>query len=398
MSKETKKNVEVTEAKEEKVLTKYDRKMQRRKAEEKKEARTRKIFKITSITVLVVALVSLVIATVFNVNRIYKEYIKIDGESISQIEFDMYYSLTKNSIVSQTLYGDMTYLDYFVSYLGYDTTKSDKVQDYSDKNSWFDYFGTSTLATIKEYKALNKLADEHGFEYADADKDYEEFIHELEHEAEHAEKSVGAYYKDLFGKHATKSNTESFVKEYLRAVAYEEHLYEHEKATDDEVKKYYEEHKDDYDCVEYHSVFVRAEEKNDTALAEAKKKADELLKEATSVEALIEGCVDYVAKDDVETYKKEDATLMKDIYKGSLSTTESDWLFNKDRKKDDKTVLEDKTNYQYQVVYFVEREYDKDNDESIRATLYNEYYTELLKPLTEKMEVEDKHNRITVME
>lgn len=397
MSK-TKKNDVVTEVKEEKVVTKYDKKMQKRRAEAKKDARNKKIFKITSIVVLVVAVVALVAATIINVNRIYKEYIKVDGESVSQIEFDMYYNITKNNMVSQTLYGDMTYLDYFVSYLGYDTSKSDKVQDYSDKYTWFDYFGNTTLSYIKEYKALNKLADEANFEFKDADHEYEHFIEDMEKAADEVDMAFGAYYKAVFGDHASKSNTKEFVMEYLRAVAYEDVIYEANKASDAEVKEYYEKHKDDYDTVEYHSVYIRAEEKNDTSLAEAKKKADEFMNDVVSVETFVDMCVDYVAKADVETYKKDKATLMTDIYKSNVSSDEAKWLFDAGRKTGDKTVIEDKTNYQYQVMYFVERDYDTDNNEVIKNTLYSEKYSEIVGAKTKDMTVEDKHNRIEIME
>ncbi len=390
-------NATVTEVKEEKVVTKYDKKMQRRREEARKDARNRKIFKITSITVLLVAAIVLVTAIVLNVNKIYREYIKVNDESVSQIEFDMYYSLTKSGIVSQTLYGDVTYLDYFTSYLGYSADKSDKVQDYTEEYTWFDYFATATLNTIKEYKALNKIADEKEFDYKDADSDYNEFIDEMKKSADEAGVSMGQYYKDVFGKHATKSNIEKYLKEYLRATAFEESYYESEKASDEEVKKYYEEHKDDYDTVEYHSVYIRAEEKNDTALAEAKKKAEEFMNDVVSEKTFVEMCVDYVAKDDVETYKKENATLMTNISKNTISTKEADWLFNKDRKEGDKAVLEDETNYQYQVVYFLKREYDLDNNESIRATLYAEEYQKLIESYTKDMSV-DVMKRISVME
>ncbi len=399
MSKENKKNTEVTEVKEEKIVTKYDKKMQKRRAEARKDARNKKIFKITSIVVLLVAFVTLVTATVINVNRIYREYIKIGDESVSQIEFDMYYSLTKTNVVSQTLYGDMTYLDYFVSYLGYDTSKSDKVQDYSDKYTWFDYFGNSTLNTIKEYKALNKLADENNFDYKDADADYEKFVNDMKSEADKAELSLGAYYKQVLGKHATKANSEKYVREYLRALAYSDAIYEEKKATDDEIKKYYEEHKDDYDMVTYHSAYIKAEKKDDEAsLKDAMSKAEQFKKVITSEDVFKDKVVDYVASGDVETYKKDNATLMKDVYKSHISSDESDWLFNKDRKAGDKTIIADEDNDQYQVLYFVKRAYDDANDDSIASTLYANKYSELIKPYTEAMKVEDKQKRITIME
>lgn len=397
MSKETKQ----PEVKDGKIVTKYDKKVARRKEEERREARTRRIAKITGIVIAVVAAVVIVVTSALSLNRIYREYIRIDGESVNQIEFDLYYSLTKNGILSQTLYGDVTYLDYFQSYLGYNSSKSDRSQMYNaDKEyTWFDYFAGSTVSTIKEYKALLSLAEKNNFEYTKADEDYKEFTDEMKKAADEAGMSLSGYYKATIGKHATANNVEEFVREYLKAVAYEEAYYEANKASDDEVKKYYDEHKDDYDCVEYRSVYIRAEEKdNAESLAEAKKKAEELIKDASSTETLAKMAPDYVAKSDVETYKKDDATLMKEIYKSSLSDEEAKWLFNSGRKADDKTIFSDEENDQYHIVWFVKREYNKDNDETIRSVLYSKFYEKTMKPLVEAIEVEDTFNRIKMLE
>ena len=51
-----------------------------------------------------------------------------------------------------------------------------------------------------------------------------------------------AYYKQNFGNYATKKNIKSYLMEYLKADAYRTELTDSLKATDDEVKQYYEEH------------------------------------------------------------------------------------------------------------------------------------------------------------
>lgn len=383
-----------------KIVTKYDRKMERRRAEAKREARNKKIAKISTIAILAALAVALVTTLVISLDRIYREYIKVDGESVNQVEFDFYYSLTKGNVLNQQLAGNMTYLNYFESYLGYDSSKSDKKQMYDESKgyTWYDYFANATVSTMKEYNALLNLAEEKKFDYTDADADYEEFIKNVKEAAEKAKVSVSKYYKDTFGAYATKSSVDKYIREYLKATAYEEKLYDEKKPNDNEIKAYYEDHKDDYDMVDYRSVYVRAENKNDeTALADAKRRATEFAASITSEETFVDNCIDYVAKDDVETYSKDEGSLMSDTYKGSLNTKEAEWLFSADRKKGDVTIIEDEANSQYEVLYFISREYDTDNNETIRSTIYGERYEELMKPYIDAVKIENKNNRIKML-
>ncbi len=384
----------------EKIVTRYDKKMEKRRAEAKREARNRKIAKISTIVILAALVVALVTTLVINLDRIYREYIKVDGESVNQVEFDFYYSLTKGNILNQQLAGSMTYLDYFEAYLGYDSSKSDKKQTYDSGNgyTWYDYFANATVSTMKEYNALLNIAEENAFDYTDESTDYEEFMDNVQKAADEAELSLSKYYKSTFGAYATKSSIDKYIREYLRATAYSEKIYEEKKPSDDEIKEYYEEHKDDYDTVDYRSVYINAETEDDeTALDDAKTRAMEFAASIVSEETFVDNCVDYVARDDVETYSEDKASLVEDTYKSSLSTDEADWLFSADRKKGDVTVIEQESNSRYEVIYFISRDYDIDNNEVIRSTIYSERYQELINPYIEAIEVENKNNRIKML-
>ena len=54
-------------------------------------------------------------ATGIKLNSIYKDYIEVDNDKISQIEFDFYYGIAKTKSLNTTLYGSMTYGDYYSS-------------------------------------------------------------------------------------------------------------------------------------------------------------------------------------------------------------------------------------------------------------------------------------------
>ena len=96
----------------EKVVTKYDRKMQKRE-EERKEAKRRYITKWVCIAVLACIILGSGTATGIKLNSIYKDYIEVDNDKISQIEFDFYYGIAKTYFLNKTLFGSMTYGDYY---------------------------------------------------------------------------------------------------------------------------------------------------------------------------------------------------------------------------------------------------------------------------------------------
>jgi len=190
----------------EKVVTKYDRKMQKRKEAERKEAKRRFITKWVCIAVLAGIILGSGTAIGLKLNSIYNDYIEVDNDKISQIEFDFYYGIAKTNNLNSTLYGTMTYGDYYTSYMGYKTSTSDKSQEYSTDYTWYDYFANSAVSTIKETKALLEDADANGFEYDNEDADYDEFIGKLKDAATEADMSYSDYLKQLFGKKANEKS------------------------------------------------------------------------------------------------------------------------------------------------------------------------------------------------
>lgn len=104
-----------------------------------------------------------VCVAVSNYTKVHKKFIEVDNTPVSQIEFDFYYGVAKSDLLNSSLYGTMTYASYFTSYMGYDTGKSDASQKYaSSDNTWYDYFANTAVTKIKEFKALNKAADDAG--------------------------------------------------------------------------------------------------------------------------------------------------------------------------------------------------------------------------------------------
>lgn len=375
----------------EKVVTKYDRKMQKRKEEERKEARRKFITKWVAIAVFAGIILGGGVAGGMKLNSIYRDYIEVDGDKLSEIEFDFYYGITKTNNLNTTLYGTMTYGDYYTSYMGYKTSQSDKSQDYSTGYTWYEYFANTTVDSIKEIKALLKDADDKGFEYDNADADYDEFISKLKDAASEADMSYSDYIKQLFGKRATEKKISSYLKDYLKSTAYREHLTDELKATDEEIDEYYQSNKDSYDQFDYRKFVVKAESSDTSAMEAAKATADEFAASVVSEESFIELCRDYSAADD-DTYEQDDASLVSSTKKSSIEAACADWITSTDRSEGDVTVVEDESNTCYYVLYYISRTYDGGDDETIASAVVSQKYSQYIKEYTDDMKVNVKNN------
>jgi hypothetical protein len=336
------------EVKKEKVVTKYDLKMQRRQAEKEKEIKRRKISKAIGIVVAAALVVLVVSFPVRSYLATHSTFVTINGENITKVEFDYNYNNVVNNYVNQ--YG--TYLSYF----GLDVSQDLSTQAYSDDLSWKDYFEEMTVDSMKSSKALKAEADAAGFEY-DATEDIESFKDTAKEAASSAGVSTNKYVKQVYGQYASVSRLKSFVAESARINAYYEQVSEGLAATDEEIQAYYEENSADYDSVDYYvSTFpadITSEEPTDEETAAAMEEASELA----------EAAVETLTQDgDVETNVKQD----------DAPYVISDWLFDDERQEGDTTVIEDSSNNQYYALSFIQRYLDETPTADVRVIMTQE--------------------------
>lgn len=369
----------------EKVMTKYDRKVAKRKEEEKRLQREKIIFRAVAAGIIAGILIAAAVIVGTKYNRIHNKFISVDGKNISQIEFDMYYNVSKNASMSQSFYGNMTMADYY-SYMGYKSSESDKSQTNSQTGkTWYEYFADNALTTIKEYKALIKDADNNGFEYTTGDDDYADFTKQMSDAASEAGKSVADYYKDSLGQYATEKNVKKYVMEYLKVNAYQNKLTEDMAATDAEVKAYYDEHKDTYDQVDYREFTVTAIDSTDGEMQQAKAKADEFAAGVSGEQSFIDLCKRN-ATDGETKYDTPEGSLHSKITSSGMDTGTSEWLLSDERKNGDVTVVENTSSHCYYVLYFISKSYDGSMNETIASNVLNEKYSDYITKLTEDME------------
>lgn len=378
------KNEKVTENKEQteqKVMTKYDRKVQKRKEEKEKEKKEERISTAIGIVVLV-ALVCLVASfPIRTYLATHETYVVVNGEAVNKVEFDYQYNLTKNNYITQ--YG--SYLTYF----GLDTSKDLSTQMYSDTLTWQDYFEQNAVESLKQNKALMAEAKAAGFTY-DTTDEYNTFKETIKTSATSAGISEKEYVRSIYGGYATMSRIEQYVKNDMVMNAYYEKLQEDNAPSDDEIQSYYEENKATYDSVDYRLTTIEADLPTEpTELADPVEETAADTTGTTDGTAATDSTQDTayqpsdaeiakamedakVLADDAEQTVAKDGEAHENEKKSSVNYLISDWLFDDARKAGDTTVITNDNSHCYYAVAFEKRYLDETPSADVRVIIPTE--------------------------
>lgn len=378
------KNEKVTENKEQteqKVMTKYDRKVQKRKEEKEKEKKEERISTAIGIVVLV-ALVCLVASfPIRTYLATHETYVVVNGEAVNKVEFDYQYNLTKNNYITQ--YG--SYLTYF----GLDTSKDLSTQMYSDTLTWQDYFEQNAVESLKQNKALMAEAKAAGFTY-DTTDEYNTFKETIKTSAASAGISEKEYVRSIYGSYATMGRIEEYVKNDMVMNAYYQKLQEDNAPSDDEIQSYYEENKATYDSVDYRLTTIEAELPTEpTELADPVEETAADTTGTTDGTAATDSTQDTayqpsdaeiakamedakVLADDAEKTVAKDGEAHENEKKSSVNYLISDWLFDDARKAGDTTVITNDNSHCYYAVAFEKRYLDETPSADVRVIIPTE--------------------------
>lgn len=336
------------EVQEEKIVTRYDRKMQRRQEEKAKEEKRRKLNLTIGVVVLAALVVFMASFPVRSYLATHQTYLTINGEKITKVEFDYNYNLAINNYTSQ--FGS------YLSYFGLDLSQDLSTQMYTDTLSWKDFFEEMAVDNMKSVKGLKAEADAAGYEY-DSAADVETFKNNIKEGAETAGVSTKRYVKQLYGAHATLNGIAGYVAETARTNAYYQMISEDMEATDEEIQAYYEEHASEYDSVDYYLAVFPAE-------IEAEEPTEE------EIEAAMNDACDQ-ADAAVDTLE-EDGNLMTGEKEADMETILADWLFEEGREEGDTNVLADEDNNIYYAVQFAGRYLDEEPTADVRVIMTQE--------------------------
>lgn len=359
---------------EQKVQTKYDRKMAERAQAKEKEARQLKIMKLIGIVCCIAVVAAIVIPVVMNSVKknqiLHDTYVKIGDHEMTKLEYDYYYYTNVNSYLNT--YGSL------ISYIGLDTSVDFDEQQYDETMTWKDYFDRSAVEQATQIYTLLDDAQKNGFTY-DATEEYTSYVDSIKEAATESGYSLSDYYKSYFGSYATEANMEGFIRDGLVATAYYDKLVEDQEITADEVQTYYEENRNSYDQVDYKSVVFEApefaedatDEEKETDTEDRKAQADEALASIESGEAV------------------EGFELSEGVKLSSAPSCASEWLFDDARAEGDIEVFTDEYTSDVYVVQFEKKYYDEANDDTISTLLAGQSAGQYVQDLVAQYTVTD---------
>lgn len=352
MAENKKSQTETTE----KVMTKYDKKVQKRKEAELKAKKEEMRSRIISVAVIIVLIAIIAYFPIRKSIALNATYMQVGDSKVTELEYDYYYNLSVSSFISEN--------SYWLSYIGLDTSVDYADQQYSTYLTWDDYFQESTVANLKQVKALAKAAKEAGFEY-DTTADVDAHIESIEEAAAEAEMTVKNYVKASLGQYATTKNLRDIIAEAYYASAYYNEVIEGLDITDEEITAYYNENKTDYDSVDFKLITVEAE----IPEGETTTDADGNVTTADPTDeqiALAMKNAKQAADEKVDTIDSE-GELNENVKYAYASTYYVDWLFDEERVAGDTTVIENETSNCYYVLKFEDRYLDQTKAVNIRA-------------------------------
>lgn len=375
---------------EQKVKTKYDLKMEQRRAREAKEKRQEKLLKIGGIAVglflICFIAVSIALPIYKKQGAVKDTYVRIGQHDVTRQEFDFYYYQMLNSYSS--MYASMGLS------AGVDFSGDLSQQQYSDTRTWKDLFDELAVGQLKRVKAITDAAAAEGFTH-DTEAEYAEFLESARTEADNGGVTLSVFYRNAYGPYATESSVKRQMKETLLADAYYAKLQEDHAPSEEEITAEYEANKNDYDKVDYRSFTFRADVSEDAGEEEIKAAMDALRTQAEEMQSrLLSGedfkelCLVYASEEEKSSYEdaESDASLHSGASYAAAPAAVRDWLYEAARRAGDVTVQADESAGSYVVAQFEARSYDENTETTISGNIARERAEAIITELAETYE------------
>lgn len=365
----SKKETQNTEPVPEKIVTRYDRKMQKRKEQKEKARRQELIGRTVGIALLAVMVCVAVSFPIRNWLAVNGTYLEVNGEKITKAQFDYHYNVASKAFINQNYY--MYY------YFGIDLSGDLSKQMYSETLTWKDHFEELAVKHIAQVQGLVKEGQAAGFTY-DASQEYDTLMDTLASEAKQAGTALKKYLQEMYGPYATPERLRPYLETSMYATAYCNDVAETMSPSMAEIEKQYNDNKNDYDVVDYYVTEVSAElptEPTELADPAEENKDAENSAEGTGEpapyqpsEAEIAAAM-AAAKEKAENAQaaiRKDGELHTKVPYTSATALLRSWLFDAERKSGDVTVIEDSSGNRYYVLGFEDRYLDKTRTVDVR--------------------------------
>lgn len=311
----------------------------------------------------------------------------VDGQKISIGMYDYYYA----SIVS--------YYEQYASYGYYslDTTKDYSKQyttdDDGNKISWQKFFETEALKEVEQITTYYSKALEEGVTLTSAQKKtIEKQISTLKDSASQNDVSLDQYIKANFGTYCSGDTIRIMLEQYYLSANYKGKFKSETKVTDNDVDKYYNDHKNDYKKIEFYYIASPYDATDDNSKNESIKTAEKIMakmKDKKSVIALVPEVYSSYIDSQVKSSMEQDSTLTEKkareeavkSYESNVVTTVSGsdspfddkmntWLFSDDTKVGSKKYyIDESAGYIYIVLKTSKASVEEDETYTVRHIL-----------------------------
>lgn len=311
----------------------------------------------------------------------------VDGQKISIGMYDYYYA----SIVS--------YYEQYASYGYYslDTTKDYSKQyttdDDGNKISWQKFFETEALKEVKQITTYYSKALEEGVTLTSAQKKtIDKQISTLKDSASQNDVSLDQYIKANFGTYCSEDTIRIMLEQYYLSANYKGKFKCETKVTDNDVDKYYNDHKNDYKKIEFYYIASPYDATDDNSKNESIKTAEKIMakmKDKKSVIALVPEVYSSYIDSQVKSSMAQDSTLTEKkareeavkSYESNVVTTVSGsdspfddkmntWLFSDDTKVGSKKYyIDESAGYIYIVLKTSKASVEEDETYTVRHIL-----------------------------
>lgn len=263
-------------------------------------------------------------------------------------EYNFYYMTSYGQFMNS--YGD------YASMFGLDVTKPFEEQPCGmteDGSSWHDYFSAQAEQQIRFTMAYNDMAKAENMTLNDENKKaLQEHLDGIAPFAEQNNIKEEEYFTKCFGDGMTKDLYKEIIERYYIAVQWQNEQSERIAATeysDAEIEAYYNENETQLGVADYRSFrFIspatneegETDEQRAEYLEKIKKDAHAMADKIKTEKDFIALALENAPEDEKEKYKADDATLTKAATNQGEADEICMWLFDKERKVNDVTVIE----------------------------------------------------------
>ncbi|MBE6991134.1 MAG: hypothetical protein E7430_00965 [Ruminococcaceae bacterium] len=328
---------------------------------------------LTSVISIVIA-IAVFVVIVANSGIIQQKAVAVSvgSEKVTAATFNYYYKDAYYNFLNT--YGDIA--GYF-----FDASLPLEDQQYSEDQTWADYFTDTAVASAEQTMILSAAAREAGFELSQESIDtIDSSLETLEANVQSVGyASVKSYLSTYYGKGCRIDSYRSYLEDNYLASEYAASITDGFTYADDQLGEFYEANKDTYDTVDFRYFTVNAETaaEDDTdfdaaaALDDAKAIADSMASQSQGNEqAFIDLARENAPEGSEELYEDDAYTLNRFKTKANVNAAYAEWLFSADRVEGETTVIENGTTGYY-VVMFLSRsanDYDTVNVRHILVT------------------------------